>query len=99
MLTYHASKSCEVCKETDCKVVQLHRQVVLKVKDNLGYVPSWLRCLCKCHASDNKEILLADPSVSYWLKEAIIKLDERNVVDTINDLTLLLKYFKSQIGE
>ena len=36
-----------------------------------------------------KALIKADPSVSYWLKEAIEALDKRDLVDAYNDAQAL----------
>jgi len=41
-----------------------------------------------------KQAILNDPSASYWLKDAICKLDKRDPVDVLNELEVLTKYFQ-----
>lgn len=45
------------------------------------------------------DAILGDPSSSFWLKDAIKALDQRDSVDVINDVALLLKLQKMRVDE
>lgn len=39
----------------------------------------------------NEQDILNDPAISNWLKEQIVASKDRDVVDAINDVSILLK--------
>lgn len=43
--------------------------------------------------------LLLDPSVSFWLKDAIRQLEKRDPVDAANDARLLARVFEQRVEE
>jgi hypothetical protein len=51
---------------------------------------------------DRKTAIMNDPSTSTWLKQQIVSLDERDIVDAIADIEVLLSHanscFKDQIA-
>lgn len=47
-------------------------------------------------AGSDAEFVLADPSVSYWLKGAIKSAITRDPVDALNDAKLLVRVLKAE---
>lgn len=46
-----------------------------------------------------RDLLLADPSSSYWLKDAILKLDRRDPLDAYDDACVLRSLQAHRISE
>jgi len=46
-----------------------------------------------------KEVLLSRGDTSYWLREALHSLDNRDPVDAINDVTLLKTLLQKRLDE
>ena len=49
--------------------------------------------------TERMKAILADPAVSYWLKDAIRALLNRDALDAACDAELLAKLFNARLGE
>lgn len=45
------------------------------------------------------ESILSDPTASYWLKQRIEELQERDPVDALNDIEMLKRLTESRLEE
>lgn len=45
--------------------------------------------------TDNE--ILNDPAMSYWLKDAIVKSDDRDICDALNDAEFLVGYLRQKL--
>ena len=43
--------------------------------------------------------ILKDPTTSYWLKDAIVALRKRDVVDALNDVEILLEVLTDDLSK
>ena len=43
--------------------------------------------------------LIKDPTTSYWLKDAIVALRKRDVVDALNDVEILLEVLTDDLSK
>ena len=50
-------------------------------------------------AEEIKRTILEDPVASYWLKDAVKSLSDRDVVDALRDAQALLKYARLRYDE
>lgn len=46
-----------------------------------------------------REALLSSPCTHYWVKELILKLDEKDPVDVVADLEALLQMYLARLPE
>lgn len=46
-----------------------------------------------------KSAILKDPAASYWLKDAIVSLDDRDVVDALHDSKTLVMFLQHKFSE
>ena len=46
--------------------------------------------------SNEEKMLLNDPSISYWLKNQIKRINERDVLDALNDTQILIDLLNSR---